>query len=299
MSDKNKQNIEVKKINVEKKAAELPPKTELLDSSLIRNIFVAAFIYFISYSIFSLFFGNAFGSFIATPLSAVSFFLISRWDRLRESKEISFQNVKDLIRLPKISIKILLLSIISIFFVQIIAGFLTARFENSDYVPKSYSNFMENIEKSSFLMVAVILWVYISYYFGGYLSAKLAIRKALSPYIHAILSSLGFCLLSASVTILIIFLETGELVFLHNHEETSVGANVLFFSQFIFLPLIGAKIAVITSKSKIIEEARKIEDEEKAKEEFTKIVALEVERLKPKAVKNPKVTTKTKKKISS
>ncbi len=157
------------------------------------------------------------------------------------------------------------------------------------------------IEKSNILIVATILGVYSSYIFGGYFSAKLAIRKNLSPYLHAILGSSCVSLLSVFITLLIIFFETGELDSPYN-DDASVGANVLFFSQFFLLPLLGAKIAVITSKSKIIEEARKIEDDKKAEEEFANLVALEKERLKPETIKKQKkktTQTKTKKTTNS
>ena len=116
MSNENKQNIE-------NKANEIKEKTEFLDSSLIKGLIAGGCIYFVSFSVFSLFFGNAFGGFIATPLSAITFFLISRWDRLRESKDISFQELKDFFQLPKISIKVLVFSMIFIFFTQAVIGF--------------------------------------------------------------------------------------------------------------------------------------------------------------------------------
>jgi hypothetical protein len=293
MSDENKNDLE-------DKATETKPKVELIDSSLTKALIIVACIIFISITIFSLFFGNTFAVFITSLLSTVSFLFISRWDRLRESKDVSFQSFKDLIQLPKISIKILLLSVIIIFFAQAISGFITAQFTNCD-CPINYSSLLQQIENDSFLFVSALLGIYISYPFGGFFSAKLAIRKNLSPYLHALLGSACFFVLSMAFTLLIVFFETDELVSPYN-EDASVGANVLFFSQFFLLPFIGAKVAVFISKPKIIEAAKKIEEEKKAKEEFANLVASEIEKLKPKT--NPKqkkksVQAKTKKKTNS
>lgn len=273
------------KLKTEEDSSKLIQRTELLDAFLIKRLVIIACIYFGSYSLFSLIGGNTFGNFIATPLSAISFFLMSRWDRLRESKEISFQNVKDIIGLPKISTKILIFGIISIFFVQFIIGFSIGHFDNSDCCPKSFSEILDFMTENNFVFTSLIVAMYLSYPFGGYISAKLAIRRSLSPYSHAILSSSCFFIISFTITYIAVLFADREIESPFN-EDASIGANVLFFAQFILLPLIGAKIAVFTSKSKMVEKAQKIENENKAREEFADIVALEVKRLEDETNKN-------------
>ena len=289
---------EQKETNIENNSK----KIELLDSSLIKALAASICVYFISYSFFSLIFGNSFGAFITYPLSTISFFLTTRWDRQRESKEISLQNVVNFIKSTKIDFWNISSSILIISFTQILSSFiiffLVDKFTPNffDSLPEGISYF-DLIERllNDWLGFAIIYFVfYSSYFLGGYFSAKLAISKNLAPYKHAVLSGFSFTFLNLVLTNLLYFISKGELFLFSDDEGTSIGAKVLLFSQFILVPLIGARIAV--GKSKI----RQIEDAEKDKENFANLVSSEIERLKidTNNKKSQPIPIKRKKKIS-
>lgn len=261
---------------------------------------------FCSYSLFSLIFGNAFGAFVATPLTAASFFITARWDRIRESKDISLQYLYEVVRATKIDFKNIGFGIFIIFFVQTLISALVV-FLIYQFSPDScpicddlgYFDIMDKLTDTWIGLIVIFFIFYSSYLIGGYFSASYALRKNTSPYLHAIGSALIFTLLNFFITEIISFLEKGESFLLSESEEISVGAKILLFGQFIVLPLIGATIAVRKAKPEEIEKAKRDEEDKKAKEEFANVVTLEVERVKNEASSKKKkktVTNKIKKK---
>ncbi len=277
MSDES-ENLEVK----EEDSSKL--KTELLDSTLMKALGVSIAVYFISYTFFSLLFGNTVGGFIATPLTAVSLFLTARWDRLRESKEISLNNVRNIFNLVKISYSNIFLSILFIFVFQFVSGYIVSSFDTTDVSPEGYSGFLEYISCDCSLSIAISFFIlmYLSFLVGGYFSARLALGKSIPPYRHAVLGSFSFFTLSSLLTMVMFSLEGKEFKSVFFSEEVSIGYKILDFSQFILMPLIGAKIAVVRHKIKETERIKKAEENAKKKQEFDKLVTSEIERLKPK-----------------
>jgi hypothetical protein len=257
-------------------------KIELLDSQLIKALVASISVYFISISFFSLILGNTIGQFITYPLSTISLFITARWDRQRESKEISLQNITNFIKSTKIDFWNISSGIIVISFVQLLSSliifFLVDKITPHyfDYISEDAGYFDLMIRLSdSWLGFAIIYFIfYSSYFVGGYFSARLAVRKNLSPYKHTILTAFSYTFLSLVLTILLYFIDKGELFLSSDGDDISIGATVLLYSQFILIPLIGARIAV--GKSKV----KQIENVEKDKEDFASLVSSEIKRLK-------------------
>lgn len=299
MSDENAKNIE---------ATEIEPnqKTELIDSPLLKGIIVSASVYLISYSVLSIVFGNTFAAFLATPLTGASYLLLARWDRLRDSREISLQNIRLIFVEIKISLWTILFGIFVIGIVQALASipiiFFIGMFDPTfcDACDAGYLAVMDQLTDTWIGMIGIFFSFYISFLLGGYFSAKSAIRKNLAPYKHAVLSALAFTFLSFALTILLNFIDKGKSFLSSEDEDISVGAKVLLFSQFILLPLIGANILVRKFKAKEIEKAKKAEDDKKHKEDWANRVASEKERLKTETgdkKKRKTDTNKSKKKV--
>jgi hypothetical protein len=232
---------------------------ELLDFPLLISLAVVVSVYLITYFTFSAIFGSVAGSGIATPLSTVSFFFISRWDRLRESKEISFQSIINLVTsISKTSIWNIVATNIFIFLIQAFIGFLLSsvtyiitryinsiykRSTGSDYGGEYSIDYLDYTEPM--IVIGLLIGFPLSYILGGWLSAKLALRKNLPAYRHAILSCLIFVTLSNIFMAVVYFFEKNQLP-----------PNPIFGIIFAFiLAALGAKIAIgIKRKPKLVED---------------------------------------------
>ncbi len=64
-------------------------------------------------AILSVPFGNTFGTVLAAPVSALSFFLISRWDRLRGNEEFVFENLRHALGLDNIRLRPIISGVLS------------------------------------------------------------------------------------------------------------------------------------------------------------------------------------------
>src|SRR6266404_5939029 len=97
---------------VETKETEIERK-ELLDRSLRKALVGAVVAYLLTLSILSVPFGNTFGTVLAAPVSALSFFLISRWDRLRGNEEFVFENLRHALGLDNIRLRPIISGVLS------------------------------------------------------------------------------------------------------------------------------------------------------------------------------------------
>jgi len=243
MSDEKQQNIETE-------VAKAVQKRELLDPTTAKAIIVCIIASFLSYFLFSFILGNSLGAFIAALLTSIFLFVASIWVNLRESKDVTFPGVSDLFLSLKIDFWNIFFTLIFIYLIQFIIGSVIGFLSTDDISAASYVDILEYLEKSFFY--TLLFAVFLSYLLGGYFSAKLAIRKRLPPYRHALSSCFIFTVLSLGFTFIAYFLEGREnctCSFLTS-TEISDGAKALIFLPSVLVSLIGAAIGVKRSKGK-------------------------------------------------
>jgi hypothetical protein len=178
----------------------------LLDASLIRILVAVLLGYIVVIAVCTSFLGKTFAAWVATPLLAICFFFITKWDKTRVRKEFHW---RDVLRPPNLNYWNILWIVISILSLQFAVGVLATGIDNqpctSDDVAGCIAAHLEDTKS------LIMMWMggAISYFGGGYVAGKLPNFKCPSPYRHAIFGSLLYASISAVFMLPIVLSVTG------------------------------------------------------------------------------------------
>lgn len=216
-------------------------KKRLIDATLFRVLVIFIFGAFIIWSIITSLIGQTFANLILTVLWGAAFFVIDKWDRNRNKREIGW---RELFKFPAFNYWNIFWIVITIGFIQaagaILEDLLDSTFRPSYYesLPDGFEGFCTQMD-DPFSIAQMLIIVLASYFIGGYIAGKLPNYKCPSPYRHAIFASLIFALLSASIMI------PTEIHYgmLDEFSQDDIGLFILGIMPMFLFSIIGVKVA--------------------------------------------------------
>ena len=178
----------------------------LLDASLLRLLGAALLGYVVVVAVCTSFLGKTFAAWIATPLLAICFFFITKWDKTRVRKDFEW---RELLRLPNLNYWNILWIVISILSVQVVVGVIAAEIDNQPCTSDDVAGCVAAQLQDTKGLITIWIGGALSFFCGGYVAGKLPNFKCPSPYRHAIFGSLLFSSISAVFMLPIVLSVTG------------------------------------------------------------------------------------------
>lgn len=170
-------------------------KVKLFDPPLILLLGVSALAYYLVWAAIYALLGERVASWLSTPLWGIPLFFITRWDRIRTQQGIGW---RDYIKHPQLSLRKLIIILLTIFFIQFVAGFIAEKYVEmarpeliTDEFLESFSNLFSVREVQVIIRVSYVL----SFVVGGYVAGKLSPYMFQVPYSHAAVGTFIFVLI--------------------------------------------------------------------------------------------------------
>jgi hypothetical protein len=228
-----------------------------------------------TYAIVSILLGGGMAPFVANPVSALAFWVMTRWDRLRTSNEFSVEELRDLTR---IDYRTVLYTVLAIFILLNLFGTVVAiAISNSDpkLAEEVYGQARANVEPlKGFWLFLFFLGPFLSYFLGGAFAAIRARKKKISIYRHAAVAAFAVITINIITATSVSYINHGVPIF---SEDDDPATTALLFVITVLVPVFGAwawtKVSPATMPQIDPEAHRALGDE---------ILAREILRLRPK-----------------